>query len=135
MRLRPRFWKAGAFVLAETVSCLVAAEGSANCTNPSNGTPLTNQNPSTATVLNNPQIYVVFLGLTSTNEPAGEIGLVTGFLQAIGGTKYLNTVTQYASFQGLPGTLRRSTWAPGRTRLRQLRTQAGLYGDLKCKGL
>jgi serine protease len=52
-----------------------------------------------------PKIYLVFWGSQWTNnDPSGEASLLESFLTAVGGSSWLNTVTQYC--QGLPsGTI------------------------------
>lgn len=48
-----------------------------------------------------PKIYVVFWGSQWTNnDPSGEASLVQNFLAAMGGSSWLNSVTQYC--QGVP---------------------------------
>ncbi|MBV8602996.1 MAG: hypothetical protein JO359_15645 [Candidatus Eremiobacteraeota bacterium] len=49
-------------------------------------------------VMNSPNIYVVFWGWGS--DPAGEQAYLTKFLNGIGGSAWLNTVTQYSSTAG-----------------------------------
>lgn len=49
-------------------------------------------------VLNAPQVYVVFWGFSGgSNDPQGEVPYLEGFLSNIGGTSWLNIVTQYCS--------------------------------------
>ena len=52
-----------------------------------------------------PKIYLVFWGSQWTNnDPSGEASILESFLNAVGGSSWLNTVTQYC--QGVPsGTI------------------------------
>jgi hypothetical protein len=42
-----------------------------------------------------PQVYVVFWGSQWSNDPSGEAALVQNFLNGVGGSGWLNSVTQY----------------------------------------
>jgi hypothetical protein len=42
-----------------------------------------------------PKVYVVFWGSQWSNDPSGEANLVQSFLSAVGGSGWLNSVTQY----------------------------------------
>jgi len=42
-----------------------------------------------------PKVYVVFWGSQWSNDPSGEANLVDTFLSGVGGSSWLNTVTQY----------------------------------------
>ena len=48
-------------------------------------------------VQQSPTTYVVYWGFSSGADPSGEQSYVTGFLNGMGGTTWLNTVTQYNS--------------------------------------
>ncbi len=47
-----------------------------------------------------PKIYLVFWGSQWSNDPSGEAALLQNFLGAVGGSAWLNSVTQYC--QGVP---------------------------------
>jgi hypothetical protein len=55
-----------------------------------------------------PKIYVVYWGWTS--DPSGEQTYLTDFLSTVGGTAWLNTVTQYSS-AGNPTALYGGSWS------------------------
>jgi hypothetical protein len=58
----------------------------------------------TTTVLITPKLYVDWWGWGSPpNDPGGEIPAVEDFFQNLGGSRWLNTVTQYHTSQGNPG--------------------------------
>jgi hypothetical protein len=42
-----------------------------------------------------PRVYVVFYGSQWSNDPSGEAALVRNFLNGVGGSSWLNSVTQY----------------------------------------
>jgi len=42
-----------------------------------------------------PRVYVVFYGSQWSNDPSGEATLVQNFLRGVGGSSWLNSVTQY----------------------------------------
>jgi hypothetical protein len=42
-----------------------------------------------------PKVYLVLWGSQWSNDPSGEAGILQGFLGAVGGSSWLNSVTQY----------------------------------------
>jgi serine protease len=93
-----------------------------------------------------PKVYVVFWGSQWTgNDPSGEASLVQSFLNGVGGSSWLNSVTQYCqglgnggsstsctgSFAGNPSGILAGAWydnassAPSRPSQSQLAAEAG----------
>ena len=66
--------------------------------------PLQLHNPSTALVMTAPKVYIVYWGwgdrspfctVNCFSDPQNEIPILESYLKNVGGTKWLNTVTQY----------------------------------------
>ena len=91
-----------------------------------------------------PRVYVVFWGSQWSNDPSGEAAIVQNFLKGVGGSKWLNSVTQYCqgvatgtvycngagTAAGNPSGILVSVWydnasnAPSRPRQSQLASEA-----------
>lgn len=53
-------------------------------------------------VIHTPRVYLVFWGSQwINNDPSGEAAIITSLMQGIGGSTWLNTVTQYCSGTGV----------------------------------
>jgi serine protease len=69
------------------------SERSPLCTPPCTGALVYHNGP----VQQTPTTYVVYWQFTSGADPSGEQSYLTSFLNGMGGTTYLNTLTQYSS--------------------------------------
>jgi len=68
---------------------------------PAGGNSACLMDPTNGRVLTNPHVYITYWGFNSSNDPSGEIAAVNDMVSHLGGSKYLNVVTEYTNPAGV----------------------------------